>query len=231
MSFQIRPRYRLVALAAFCLGSTGVFAAKPHVHGVATLNLSLSDTEVELVLDSPADNLVGFEHQPRNEGQRKAVAQAVQRLQNVGSLIGFAPDGGCSLKEAEIDSPFALDDDHDDAHEKKHDHDHDDDDAHEKKHDHDDDAHEKKHDHDHDDDAHEKKHDHDHDHDHDEVHSDFEAEYAFTCKNAAAIQRVDLKGLFRHFPNFQTVNVSWVGIRGQSAARATAADPVVQLKK
>lgn len=225
MSLKPSSRLRLVALAAFCLGSAGAFAAgKAHVHGIATLNVSLSDTEVEVALDSPADNLVGFEHQPHTAEQRKAVVQAVQQLKDAGSLIRFAPDGGCSLEEADIDNPFDMDDDHD------HDgHDHDND-----KHDHEDHDHDK-HDHDEHDHGDHDKHDHDdHDHDHDHgegVHSDFEVEYAFHCKNATAIQRIDLQGLFTHFPRFQTVKVNWVGSHGQSAARATSAEPVVQLKK
>lgn len=226
-----------------------------HEHGVATLNIAASGDEVLVELDSPADNIVGFEHQPHTDKQKFAVKNALAKLNKpTEHMLSFSSAAGCTLHEADVDSPFKMDEemDHDDHDKKdaKHDHKehahehekHDEHDAHEDhehhahaEHDHHDkhEEHEKHAHHDeHDHDAHEHKgHDHDeHEHGDENVHSDFEVEYEFECKNVKAIKQVDLSNMFSHFPNFQTVKVNWVTSSGQSAARATAKSPVISLK-
>lgn len=77
---------------------------RAHEHGVGLLNVAVEGRELHIVLESPAMNIVGFEHQPRNDKQRKAVAQATARL-NEGVKLFITPgEAACTLAEAEVES-------------------------------------------------------------------------------------------------------------------------------
>ena len=45
----------------------------PHVHGVASLQVAVDGNTLTLNLESPLDNVLGFEHAPRSEKQKAAV--------------------------------------------------------------------------------------------------------------------------------------------------------------
>ena len=47
-----------------------------HVHGMGTLNLVADGSEVHIELDSPAANLVGFEHAPSSATDRAGWTRA-----------------------------------------------------------------------------------------------------------------------------------------------------------
>ncbi|MFO6377007.1 DUF2796 domain-containing protein, partial [Pseudomonas aeruginosa] len=52
-----------------------------HEHGVAQLNVALDGKTLELELDSPAMNLVGFEHAASTDADKAAVAKARAQLE------------------------------------------------------------------------------------------------------------------------------------------------------
>ena len=83
-----------------------------HEHGVAEMNLAVDGPSILIELHSPAVNIVGFEHMPRDEAERKQVKQAVKRLQAADSLFIFTADANCQLNKAEIETE--LDQGHDD---------------------------------------------------------------------------------------------------------------------
>ena len=95
-----------------------------HVHGEATLNLVIDGNEFLLELESPAANLLGFEHAPQNQAQKQQLKKTQSLLSNVDSLVEL---GGlnCQLVSAEIEMPYAdhKSDHHDshDGHQNKHD--------------------------------------------------------------------------------------------------------------
>ena len=55
-----------------------------HVHGIASMNLALEGDEVHIELDSPAANIVGFEHAPSSKADHAAVDKAVAMLNDGG---------------------------------------------------------------------------------------------------------------------------------------------------
>jgi hypothetical protein len=71
-----------------------------HVHGVAMLNVALDSDELLIELTSPAMNLVGFEHAPRDAAQRDAVAEARRALAEPDRLIRINPEADCTLAES-----------------------------------------------------------------------------------------------------------------------------------
>jgi hypothetical protein len=73
-----------------------------HVHGVGQLNVALDGTLLEIELDSPAANLVGFEHAPRNDTEKGQLEQAMNRLRNATTLFTLPADAGCRLQQVEV---------------------------------------------------------------------------------------------------------------------------------
>ncbi|MFL9673512.1 DUF2796 domain-containing protein [Pseudomonas marginalis] len=105
-----------------------------HEHGVGRLNAVLDGQALELELDSPAMNLVGFEHLATSAADKAKVAAARKQLENPLALFNLPKAAGCVISSQELNSPLFGD---------KPEADHDDDDDHDAK----DGAHEHHHDH------------------------------------------------------------------------------------
>jgi len=107
-----------------------------HEHGVARLNAVLDGQALELELDSPAMNLVGFEHMASSAADKAKVAAARKQLENPVALFNLPTAAGCKVSSQELNSPLFGDKpeaDHEDdddatdgkgaaAHEHHHDH-------------------------------------------------------------------------------------------------------------
>lgn len=78
----------------------------PHVHGAATLSIALEGNQLQMELDSPAINLVGFEHQPYNNQQRQSVEDAIRLLKDVKKLLTFPDQAGCLPIEVHVETPL-----------------------------------------------------------------------------------------------------------------------------
>lgn len=88
-----------------------------HEHGVASLNAVLDGNLLELQLESPAMNLVGFEHAAKSDADKAKAAAAKRELEQPISLFALN-SGDCKATQVELESPLFGDADHD------HDHDH-----------------------------------------------------------------------------------------------------------
>jgi hypothetical protein len=77
-----------------------------HVHGVARLNVAIEGKELYLELESPAMNLVGFEHMPSNHEQEAAVEKTVKTLEQGDRIFTIPSAANCKLVEAEVQSPL-----------------------------------------------------------------------------------------------------------------------------
>ncbi|MDD1151869.1 DUF2796 domain-containing protein [Pseudomonas sp. TNT2022 ID357] len=103
-----------------------------HEHGVARLNAVLDGQALELELESPAMNLVGFEHAPSTDADKAKVAAARTQLEQPLVLFGLPKAAACTVAKQELESPLFGDkpdaDDHDDddkdaaGHEHHHEH-------------------------------------------------------------------------------------------------------------
>jgi hypothetical protein len=104
-----------------------------HEHGVARLNAALDGQTLELELESPAMNLVGFEHVATSDADKAKVDAARARLEQPLALFNLPKAAGCVVENQELESPLFgdkpdADDDHDedtkdeDGHEHHHDH-------------------------------------------------------------------------------------------------------------
>ncbi|AZE86091.1 putative zinc-binding protein [Pseudomonas orientalis] len=165
-----------------------------HEHGVGRLNAVLDGQSLELELDSPAMNLVGFEHVATSAADKAKVAAARKQLENPLALFNLPTAAGCVVSSQELNSPLFGD---------KPEADHDDDD------DGDDNDH-----------ATDGKGAaaHEHHHDHSEIH----AHYQFTCAKPEALSNLDLSQVFKTFPATRKIQVQLIGPSGQQGIDATA---------
>ena len=102
-----------------------------HEHGVGRLNAALDGQTLELELESPAMNLVGFEHAATTDADKAKVAAVRAQLEKPLVLFNLPKAAGCVVATQELESPLFGDkpdaDDHDeedakDGHEHHHDH-------------------------------------------------------------------------------------------------------------
>jgi hypothetical protein len=94
----------LFATAATLAADTAARGQQPaHQHGAASLHVSVEGDVLQLALESPADNLLGFEHAPRNETQKKAVARAEQLLKQAAQLFEIPPAAECQTQPAKVE--------------------------------------------------------------------------------------------------------------------------------
>jgi hypothetical protein len=77
-----------------------------HVHGSASLDIAWDGNAVHIGLESPAADLVGFEHPPETDADRAALEGAVLRLKDGDRLFRFSPEAACKLVEVAVESPL-----------------------------------------------------------------------------------------------------------------------------
>jgi hypothetical protein len=102
-----------IALAAAVLAVAPLAAVEDHghrqhgahAHGVASLNLAIDGPVVELELESPAMNLVGFEHAPTSDAERETLNQTLDLLADAARLFRLPVGAGCTLEDAWVESP------------------------------------------------------------------------------------------------------------------------------
>lgn len=77
-----------------------------HEHGVAELNLALDGQSLEIELDSPAVNLVGFEHAASSDADKARLASARASLEQPLRLFNLPAQAACSVLEVDLESPL-----------------------------------------------------------------------------------------------------------------------------
>jgi hypothetical protein len=78
-----------------------------HVHGEAQLLIALEGDNFEIEFHSPAMNIVGFEHQPNTEAQRKTIESAIDTLKKPDRLFILPPSAQCHSIQSEVKSPLS----------------------------------------------------------------------------------------------------------------------------
>lgn len=76
-----------------------------HQHGVAQLMVSVEGPNLTIRLESPLDNLLGFERAPRTDRERAAAEALLQRLQRAEGLFAPSQEAGCTLASVEVEAP------------------------------------------------------------------------------------------------------------------------------
>ena len=174
-----------------------------HVHGIAALNLALEGNEVWIELDSPAANIVGFEHAPSSEDDHAALDRAVAMLNDGERLFDFNDEAGCRMATASVTSELLREENEE----------------HEGHADAEAEAEAR---------GREEEEGHKHEGEHEgETHSDIEAAYHFECDAPGKLTSLTVE-LFEAFSGMEKINVQYVIESKQGAAELTAKDHVVK---
>lgn len=181
-----------------------------HVHGLARLDLAHEGDLLEIALESPGMNLVGFEGKPRNAADTAKVAAARALLADASQAFAIEPADACTPAGAgAVDVPAealsapggnaAASADHAQGHEH------------------------------HDDHAHDHKHEHDHAHDHAQgSHSDWSASWRWRC--TAPPLAIEVK-LFKAFAGFERIEAQVATAAFQTGVELTPSSPRISLAK
>lgn len=175
-----------------------------HSHGEGRLAIAIEGNRLQMELEAPAYDIVGFEHAPSNAKQRKAIADAKARLTKLTELITPSPDAGCAITEAKVDltglAPAKSGKGHAHSHGHK---------GHNHGHDHDKSKGEAK--------AGAA-----------EEHAEFRAAYTLECKTPESLKGLAF-GYFKAFKGAAKLVVKVIGPKGQSSFEVTREKPVLDL--
>lgn len=111
-----------LALAAVAVPQRAdAHSPKAHRHGASELDVAVDGPRLQIRLQSPMEDLVGFERKPRNDRERELIKAMGEQLANGSRLFGLPTAAGCILKSHDWSAPVleqktaAKDDDHADV--------------------------------------------------------------------------------------------------------------------
>jgi len=81
-----------------------------HEHGVSTLKIALEGQTLEMELESPANDIVGFEHAPENESQKAKIENALAVLKSKAGIFKTTSAANCQIKD--VSGEFEVQKDH-----------------------------------------------------------------------------------------------------------------------
>jgi hypothetical protein len=97
--------FNLIALCLLLSAPPAALAqGHAHVHGLARMDIAVEAKKITVSLETPLDNLVGFERAPRSDGERQHAEQAVARLRAGDALFSFDPAAGCKMASVDLRS-------------------------------------------------------------------------------------------------------------------------------
>ena len=166
--------------------------------------MAIEGDTVAIELETPAFDILGFEHEPKSDAELEAVERARGALADPVVLFGLSEAARCSVTEAEIE--IGAEAEHHDEH-----------DDHAEGEEHDDHAHEEEYDDHAGEDAH-------HDED-DEAHSEVHAHYTLTCGAPDQIGSVNMSRYFETFPNAEELDAAILTDAGQASGELEADSP------
>ncbi|MGE0629300.1 MAG: DUF2796 domain-containing protein [Hyphomicrobiaceae bacterium] len=76
---------------------------KAHVHGHGTLNIAIEGKTVEMELEVPGADIVGFEHAAHTAGDKAALKKAKGSLAKPAGLFRLSPAARCRLVSAKVE--------------------------------------------------------------------------------------------------------------------------------
>jgi len=78
-----------------------------HEHGIAQLQVAVTAGTLQMHLESPAINIVGFEHPPKDDDERALIEKGLADLKNP-ALFVLEPASACTFVKADVTSDLAT---------------------------------------------------------------------------------------------------------------------------
>ena len=193
-------------LALLLAAAAHAQAPGKHVHGQAELDIAIEDTSIALMLVSPLDNILGFEHTPRTDAEHKQADDAQKALAQGDRLFVIDEGAGCSTEQVNARA-FDEDTSKKSSHSA---HGHTADQVH----------------------AHPVKDTHNHGHaGHAGMHADAELTVHYTCTSGHDVKTIDTSALFDTFPRLQTLQVQLAGPGRQAGMTITRTQPRISVPR
>lgn len=95
---------RLSVAWVIALGAMHAMAQDKHVHGTVNLNVAIEGSKLTVQLEAPLDSLLGFEHRPRTDVQRKAAAALLEQMKDPKAVVRPDAEAQCSLARTSVES-------------------------------------------------------------------------------------------------------------------------------
>ncbi len=181
---------KFLAVLLPVVGVIPATAEAQHVHGVVELGIVVENDTVAISLTAPLSDVVGFEHEPKNDEQAKLIEQAATMLADPDAMFGLAKSVSCEVANKTVDGPGYVLKHLGQAGEKQGGHD------------------------DHDHDAHHHEHDSDH-----EEHAEVVASYEWQCGDVSALDSVDLR-FTEKFASVETIKIQILTAAGAQVLTA-----------
>ena len=175
-----------------------------HEHGVGKINIAQEGKEIHIELDSPAANIVGFEHIPKTELDRDSLTKALALLKNGTRLFLFPDAAECNLVDTDVATPLKEHENGEEAH-------HAEDALQQDEREHTEGPH-----------VHEEGYEHQ-----GETHADITATWRFSCTHPEALDQVRVQ-LFEAFPMTERLQVQFITGKRQGAAELNASQPTLR---
>ena len=94
---------------------------KAHVHGEGTFTLVIERHVLEIEMEIPADDIVGFEHTATTKEQKQQVRRAEDELKQAGKMIFLPKEAQCTTMTIDVKSSLSEEEgDHHEAEEETH---------------------------------------------------------------------------------------------------------------
>ena len=94
----------------------------PHQHGHGTLNLAVEGQTVQMELDVPGADIVGFEHEAKTPEDQAKIEAAEKTLAQPFALFVLPGEAGCKVTAAKVSIVGETESDHDAPEHEHHDH-------------------------------------------------------------------------------------------------------------
>ncbi len=106
--FIARPLILLIILSLTSVGlaETTIEQHPPHEHGAASLTIALDANTLQIDLESPADNIFGFEYAPSSKDDKNKIKDAVTQLKDAEALFSIPEGAHCHLDQVTVSSPM-----------------------------------------------------------------------------------------------------------------------------
>jgi len=176
-----------------------------HEHGAAKLMMALEGEKLHVEFEVPSESLIGFEHFPKSQGNRKNFNEAIKILSNPSKLFSMPIKAECLLVGMNVSqSLFSSEEEHDHEAEKEHGHD------------------ESSKEHGYDESEKEDVHDHD-ESEKSEIHSEFKSNYSWNCQHLNEIDSIGTQ-LMSFFFGIEKIRVNWISNNGQGSLELESKD-------
>ena len=74
-----------------------------HEHGHVSVQIAVEGSSVEMTLEAPGKNIVGFEHEAETDEQRAMVSEAEEQLSDPLALFELPEAAGCEITASEVE--------------------------------------------------------------------------------------------------------------------------------